>query len=406
MAKTTTTENVVINEDVQMTVGTVDTRDKFIELERELNNYAYERKDVIRGSIIALLTKTNMLQLGAPGAAKSYITRKLAQSINCDYFQYLLGKNTTPDELFGPVSLKGLTQDKYERITDGRAAACHIYFADEIFKGSSAIINANLTLINEHIFDAGRGMLDVPLQSCFGASNELPEANSGLDAMLDRFLLRYWVDYISDNNNFASMLMGNNGDVTTEIDLQELFAAQKEVRAVTVNPDSVKAILKIKSDLETKNIIVSDRRYKEAVKLIKAQAWLAGRNKTNVRDVTILQDVLWYLPEQIEEVRRAVKKHTTDANVFRADQIVSELRDKMKGVDKTDKVQIIEVYNIMEQYVDELKKLYIKTGGSVSEGQSGMVYASGNDEILDLINETRGMYMKIRELSQKFKNAD
>ncbi|MCE1566830.1 AAA family ATPase, partial [Enterobacter hormaechei] len=91
--------------------------------------------------------------------------------------------------LFGPLSIRALEEDRYERHTDGFLPDATIAFIDEVFKANSAILNALLTLLNERLFDNGAGRQLCPLVSVIGATNEVPDDEVG-EAFFDRFLLR------------------------------------------------------------------------------------------------------------------------------------------------------------------------------------------------------------------------
>ena len=123
-----------------------------------------------------------------------------------NYFQWLLTKFSTPEEIFGAVSLKSLEQDDYRRVTDHKLPEAHIAFLDEIFKANSSILNALLTLINERLFHNGRERVIVPLITMFGASNELPDEDE-LTALFDRFMLRFMVDYIGEEFRFEFLVL-------------------------------------------------------------------------------------------------------------------------------------------------------------------------------------------------------
>ena len=130
----------------------------------ELNHLFLERADLIDGSLVALLSASHVLVIGPPGTAKSMLADELCRRIEgANYFQWLLTKFSTPEEIFGAVSLKGLEQDDYRRVTDHKLPEAHIAFLDEIFKANSSILNALLTLVNERIFHNGRERFTVPL---------------------------------------------------------------------------------------------------------------------------------------------------------------------------------------------------------------------------------------------------
>ena len=142
-----------------------------------------ERDRVVDGLLIALLARQHVLLLGPPGTAKSLLARTLCESLEgARFFEWLLTKFSTPEELFGPVSLQALEAGRYERITDGKIPEAHVAFLDEVFKSNSAILNALLTLMNERMYHEGSAARPVPLQTLVAASNELPdEAYRSLD---------------------------------------------------------------------------------------------------------------------------------------------------------------------------------------------------------------------------------
>src|SRR4249920_1996526 len=182
------------------------TRDRLRRVRDELSATFMERGDLIDGALAALLSRQHVLIIGPPGTAKSMLADALCRRVEgASYFQWLLTKFTTPEELFGAVSLKALEADDYRRVTANKLPEAHIAFLDEVFKASSSILNAVLTIINERFFHNGRQVAAVPLLTLFGASNELPEDDELL-ALYDRFLLRFVVGYINEDFRFLKML--------------------------------------------------------------------------------------------------------------------------------------------------------------------------------------------------------
>lgn len=278
----------------------------FRKVEAELNAAFLERQDVIRGLLVALLAREHVLLLGPPGTAKSALARELCQRIGGQYFERVLSRTSTPEELFGPVSLQALERDEYRRITTGKLPEAHVAFIDEIFKCNSAVLNMLLPVLNERVFHNNGAPQAVPLVLAVGASNELPEDRDELGALWDRFLLRYVVGYIRDPRHFEDMITGaidNAG--RTYIDQTTLHRAQEQVQEVAIGP-VVHRFLELRDKLAQSGIQVSDRRWRQLVRIVQAHAWLEGRRVAGDADLAILTAALWQEPEQIPQVRQLV----------------------------------------------------------------------------------------------------
>lgn len=274
----------------------------------ELRGRLYERDEVIEGALCALLTGNHMLIIGPPGTAKSQLVHEVCKRIDgAHYFQWLLTKFTTPEEIFGAVSLKGLENDEYRRVIDGKIAEAHIAFLDEVFKASSSILNTLLTIMNERVFYNSTDVVQVPLISLFGASNELPSEEDELEALYDRFLLRYVVDYVKEDFRFLKMLNTEDlGDGVTSITLDELMRCQSQVMEISVPQHVVKLVSRLRSELKRKGIVLSDRRYKQSISLLRSKAYVSGRVEVIESDLSILEHVLWRDPGEFGEIKAAI----------------------------------------------------------------------------------------------------
>lgn len=284
------------------------TLEKLKKLRSDLKSRYFERDDVIDGAFCALLTGSHLLLIGPPGTAKSQLANEICRKITgARYFQWLLTKFTTPEELFGAVSLKGLENDEYRRVTSGKLPEAHIAFLDEVFKASSSILNTLLTIMNERIFYNGTEKVRIPLISLFGASNELPSEEDELEALYDRFLLRYVVDYIKEDFRFLKML--NTGNEISEdgvITSEELDSCREEAERVKLPSNILKLISRIRKELAKKGITPSDRRYKQSVSLLKSRAYLEGRSEVSEDDLRFLENVLWREPGEKAEIQSVI----------------------------------------------------------------------------------------------------
>jgi len=276
----------------------MNAREKLKNIREELKQTFLERSDLIDGALGALLSSHHLLIIGPPGTAKSMLADELCRRIDgANYFQWLLTRFTTPEEIFGAVSLKALEQDDYRRVTSRKLPEAHIAFLDEIFKANSSILNAILTLINERLFHNGKEISRVPLLTLFGASNELPEEEE-LTALYDRFLVRFVVGYISEDFRFLRMLESQKAPQRTILTLTELEEMQQQVRNVSLPAHVYRSIADIRRELNKKNVQASDRRYRQTLPLLQAYAYLEGENEVHEKHLFFLEHVLWRDPAE------------------------------------------------------------------------------------------------------------
>lgn len=279
---------------------------KLQEIRKALKTKFVERDELVDGMLTALLSREMLFMFGPPGTGKSSICESLCNSIGGEYFSWLTTKFTTPEEIFGPFSIKGLEHDKYERIVQNKLPEADIAFMDEIFKGSSAILNTLLTIINERIYYNGSQPINCPLQTMFAASNELPNGNE-LGALYDRFSLRFFVDRINNNKNFFKMFDTQNVTIPS-ITKDELAKEQNDAGKVDFGKNQLENLAKIRYEMSKENIYTSDRKWFKCVNIIKSFAHLNGNKQVTDDDFTILSHVLWHDPKQIKTVKKLVFK--------------------------------------------------------------------------------------------------
>ena len=183
--------------------------ERFKLLLQEMNRGIYEKNTEISLSLLAALAGESVILLGPPGVAKSMVARQLKTAFrDAHSFEYLMSRFSTPDEIFGPVSIQKLkSSDTYERAVDGYLPTADVVFLDEIWKAGPAIQNTLLTVINEKLFRNGNREMHLPLKLLVAASNELPAKGEGLEALWDRFVIRIESRPIKKESNFRAMLL-------------------------------------------------------------------------------------------------------------------------------------------------------------------------------------------------------
>ena len=318
--------------------------ERFKLLLREMNRGIYEKETEISLSLLAALAGESIILLGPPGVAKSMVARQLKNAFrDAHSFEYLMSRFSTPDEIFGPVSIQKLkTSDTYERAVDGYLPTADVVFLDEIWKAGPAIQNTLLTVINEKIFRNGNREMHLPLKLLVAASNELPAKGEGLEALWDRFVIRIESRPIKMEKNFRAMLLevksslevkSEERRVKNSTDLFEDTISDEQIGAdVSISPaeyaewsqaidkigvkeEVLDAISRIRKALravnvdeaaERRNIYVSDRRWKNIVRLLRTSAFMQDREEVDICDLLPIYHCLWQEPEERDAIRSIV----------------------------------------------------------------------------------------------------
>ena len=272
------------------------------------------KSEVIRLLLIAIVAREHAVLIGPPGTAKSALLRTLASLLQCRYFEYLLTRFTEPNEIFGPVDIAAFREGTYRRRTEGMLPEAEIVFLDEVFKSNSAILNALLTLLNERRYSSGGQVIECPLISVFGASNEVPSDES-LSALFDRFLLRIHSDNL-DAYHFNELLQVGVAHevrrlrreaVEPLVKSAELQSFGDELAGRLEFSDSFLSTYKgLVFQIRAEGVTMSDRRVVKLLKVFAASAYLDGRAAPDASDFFVLKHV-WNDEDQVPILEAIVK---------------------------------------------------------------------------------------------------
>jgi MoxR-like ATPase len=321
--------------DISITANNL--RKRVSRLITKLNHDLLEREETVRLCVLCALACESIFLLGPPGVAKSLIARRVKQMFAGDAkaFDYLMNRFSTPDEIFGPISIKGLKDDRLVRKTDSYLPSAVVVFLDEIWKAGPSIQNALLTAVNERVFRNGGVDQKIPMRLLISASNELPEGK-GLEALWDRFLVRLQVDNVIFKQNRHMLIRGSSAMEDLNISQaerfqdSELLSLDQQINLVEI-PDKVLAIIddviagirQVNQDLSQKSkgspesvtetdeeevprIYVSDRRWKKIGRLLRTSAVCNGRTAVDELDCYLITHCIWDHPKHVEPVRRIV----------------------------------------------------------------------------------------------------
>lgn len=283
-------------------------KEKINSIIKKLSEGLYEKEEVIGLTLLCALAGKSIFLFGLPGTAKSLIVRRVASAFkDSKYFGQLMNRFSTPEDVFGPVSLSKLKEDKFERQTEGYLPKADFVFLDEIWKSSPSILNTLLTIINEKVYRNGSQEEKVPLKALVAASNETPPKGQGLEAMYDRFIMRLLVDPAKDVNNFKSLIVDKDVSFDAGFSDEEKISTKdwedlkSIIEEIKVPENVLNIICSIKDEIDEYNkgnndaIYISDRRWKNIVYILKTAAYLCDRDEILPVDCFLISHCIWTL---------------------------------------------------------------------------------------------------------------
>jgi len=360
MEKPMTTPQNTTNNNVKL-------HDRIKALRDALSGGLYEKDEAVRLALLTAIAGESIFFLGNPGGAKSMIARRIVKAFKADgddkikYFETLLNAYTTPDEIFGNVSLKGLNGDLpeypnkevYRRLTENMLPKADIAFLDEIWKANSTILNSLLTIVNERKFHNGNEIEDVPLKALFTASNELPAKGQGLEALYDRLILRLIVSFIDDEDNFFDMVDSPSSlefELPEEVKKLQISNAElkewkKKIDEISLSDAAKSVISAIRKELASRNDAMSeedkergelfevgDRRWKKIVHILKTSAFLNDRTEIDLMDCQLIEYCIWSTEKQ-QKVAREIVEKCIQQNGLDCDTAIDEIKEQIEEFD-------------------------------------------------------------------------
>lgn len=289
---------------------------KINELQRKMNDFftkskktLYEREELVRILMLAILSKDHMFMYGPPGSAKTVVATALyLLTKDRTFFSYLMTDFTQYDEIFGKEVV--LTQGTMPvRVLDKKLPTAYYAFVDEIFKGSAEILNSYLTIFNERLFDDGyNGRISVPLCTVLAASNEFPRT-SYLKALFERFPLRIPVPNIKQFENRVNIFNGEViplNDIDIEIiEEEDINYVQKHYRKIKFTKENALLLNHIintlhdlmNSDNKDNKVEtlyeISGRTMGKIGAMLRLSAYVNMRENTDISDLLILRYMVW-----------------------------------------------------------------------------------------------------------------
>ena len=334
---------------------------QFRKLSDELNRRLISRSEAIEVSLLAMLSGEHVLLLGVPGTAKSMHIDLICQAFAGDVtkFSHLLTKFTSDAEVLGPMDLGQFKKSgKHIRRIQGSFLSCHIGVLEECYKGSSSILNALLTAVNERVYMEEGVRKPIPLRTVFGASNETPEDKT-LAALDDRLILRVEVSPLETDEEFRALASLVSSPMPKLLSLADWEKAAQEVSCLAISDDALEAWLKVKNLAAGEGISASARRWRKSLMVMQAAAWLDGRNTVTAGDVDVLRHILWKEPCDRGVVERVVCKVAspiTATAVDILDAAKSVWDNRPMGAGQLDPVLLGQTHGTIKEMLGKLRE--------------------------------------------------
>ena len=310
-----------------------------------------EKDEIIGLVLLCMIAGKSVFLYGPPGTAKSLIARRVSCAFQSNkFFDYLMNRFSTPEEVFGALRLSELRQDRLVRNIDGFLPSADFAFLDEIWKSSPAILNALLTIINEKKFRNGVENIAVPLRGLIAASNELPQKGQSLEALYDRFIMRLIVAPLRQKSNFKKLLQSVNVAECVEIP-NNLLLNNDELELVKSRAQGIKVdsaildileLLRLKIDdfnakldkndsksNEISQIYISERRWVAVMELLRFSAVLNDRDCVDLSDLFLLKHCLWS-----EEIQKSIIERFLSESFIAYAQKIAPLEKKYDKLKK------------------------------------------------------------------------
>jgi MoxR-like ATPase len=262
----------------------------------------------------------------------------------------LLSPTTDLSELFGTVAVRKLLKDEYTRDVTGYLPSSNIAFLDELFRGSSAVLNSLLTILNERTFNNGKEVVKTQIRSIVAATNSFPQEEA-LQAFCDRFLFRPTVSLLQkpvSKKILDQWALGikKRPAVQSELTYHDLGMLQTAALEVTASENFLEAFSQVVDVLTSRGIIISDRRRVQILKFLRGWAVVQGEQEIVPEFMhDTLKHIVYQTPDDIKVIDEVL-----EYCVPTADKLVKQMSRAMSGI-------MTEVHSILSKKADNLSDL-------------------------------------------------
>ena len=262
--------------------------------EAEIGKEIIGQKDVVRTTLLALLTGGNVLLEGMPGLGKTRLVNTISKVVGLPFKRIQFTPDLMPGDITGTNIIEHSEQGNTFRFEPGPIFA-NLILADEVNRATPKTQSALLEAMQEHTVTVGNTSyrIDEPF---LVLATENPIETEGTyplpEAQLDRFMFKILVPFPSKEElkGIVGLTEGMNQEGASRvIDRDMLIAAKDAVKMVPIADAVMDRILDIimATHAENKYIRegVSPRAAQAIIRGARARAFMEGRYNVSFEDV-------------------------------------------------------------------------------------------------------------------------
>lgn len=378
---------------------------RFNTIREFLERHNVERKEEIDLLLTSILARVDALFLGEPGVGKTYMIELLVGHCLTDMrmFSHLLAKDMSADEVLGPRDIMAMKDGKIRRITEGYLPEAHVGYLDEVFKASPPMLNPLLDITANRVLKMGGETVSCDqLIAVVMSSNELPDRED-LQAFRDRIGITKLVEPVrtAEGRRAVTELQldqqsnGIDASGVEPLTLGEIEEIRAEVKDVTV-PEAIREMM---GDAQQKWLEAghapSQRRIGQMWRVIKAHAWMAGRDEVSADDLLPCQHMAWNKPDDYKSARAIILEYAT-AFTRKAEELRQAMEPILSGMDQLrTNVEAAEDETAKDSLIEEgfkllrqMNKLKGKAIKQIGEGKQQGQDVSTLEEVLAEIDKS------------------
>ncbi|MEA4907359.1 MAG: MoxR family ATPase [Chloroflexi bacterium] len=302
----------------------------------------YEVKKVIVGQdhllerlVVALLARGHILVEGVPGLAKTMAIKTLADVIGGDFKRIQFTPDLVPADLIGT---RIYNQKTGEFNTSLGPVFTNLLLADEINRAPAKVQSALLEVMQERQVTIGLETYAVPNPFLVMATQNPIETEGTYalpEAQVDRFMLKVWVGYPTQTEEFVIVerMTGFLEEVQKVLSTEDLLELQKKAYQVYADPALIEYAIRIVTASrqpqdfglkELQHYILFGASPRASINLIltaKALAFVRGRNYALPQDVLDMAlDVMRH---------RVVPSYEALSDDVSSDMVIKQILDRI-----------------------------------------------------------------------------